>query len=101
MARQLTERDIERGRRVRAIREALGLTQDAIVGELNDTAKRMGLPATYRYYTVSRMESGSIGFEDAAVWIALDPEGRDWEWFVFGTTRKTVLRRISGGHGKG
>lgn len=74
----------ERGRRLRSIREALGLTQYDIVPKLNEAAERFGLPPNYRYYTVSRAESGTISFEDAAVWLAIDPAHHSWEWFVFG-----------------
>lgn len=76
--------DLARGARAREIRELLGLSQWDIVEALNKTAKGLGLPAVYRYYTVSRVESGSISFEDARVYIALDPQKRGWEWFVTG-----------------
>lgn len=86
MASRLTAQDIERGRRLTGIRETLDLTQYQMADRLNDAAEAMGLPARYRYYTVSRMESGSITFEDAAIWLSLDPvRGHGWEWFVFGT----------------
>lgn len=94
MARRLTPADVARGRRLTSIREALRLTQDAIVHRLNASARALGLPARYRYYTVSRMESGSISFEDAAVWLAIDPAGRGWEWFVLGTELETVTPTI-------
>jgi transcriptional regulator with XRE-family HTH domain len=97
MARRLTEQDKARRMRLKEIRTALDLTQDALVAQLNEAAKRMGLPANYRYYTVSRMESGSMSFEDAAVWLAIDPENRGWEWFVSGKPHKATLKRVSGG----
>lgn len=85
MARALTDHDRARGERAAEIRDRLGrLTQEAMTEKLNDTARQLGLPATYRYYTVSRMERGTISFEDAAVLIALDPERRGWDWFVRG-----------------
>lgn len=76
--------DAERGTRAKEIRDLLGQSQYDIVELLNTTARRMGLPASYRYYTVSRMERGSISFEDAAVYVAIDPNKRGWEWFVLG-----------------
>jgi transcriptional regulator with XRE-family HTH domain len=88
MARKLTDQDIARGRRLAEIREALGLTQDAMVPRLNVAAEALGLAVRYKYYTVSRMEAGSLSFEDAAVWLSLDPERRGWEWFVFGADHK-------------
>lgn len=80
--------DLERGTRLRLIREALGYTQFDFVEKLNQTARALGLPATYRYYTVSRIESGALGFEDAAIYLALDPEGRGWDWLVWGEREK-------------
>jgi transcriptional regulator with XRE-family HTH domain len=118
MARRLTEADVARGRRLTTIRDALRLTQDAMVERLNTSARVLGLPARYRYYTVSRMESGSISFEDAAVWLALDPLRRGWDWFVLGKEIMPTIRgeapesdrqvagfppkkrRVSGGHRK-
>jgi transcriptional regulator with XRE-family HTH domain len=89
-----TEYDIARGKRLTHIREVLGLTQDAMVDRLNETALSLGLPARYKYYTVSRMESGAITFEDAAVWLALDPTRHGWDWFVLGTEPERVRPRI-------
>jgi transcriptional regulator with XRE-family HTH domain len=73
-----------RGKRLAEIRDQLGITQDAMVPLLNAAAAELRVPATYRYYTVSRNESGTISFEDAAVWLSLDPLRRGWDWFVFG-----------------
>ena len=116
MARRLTEADVARGRRLTTIRDALRLTQDAMVERLNTSARALALPARYRYYTVSRMESGSISFEDAAIWLALDPLRRGWDWFVLGKEITPTIRaddsdrlvagfppkkrRVSGGHRK-
>lgn len=84
MARRLTEADKARGKRLAAIREAIGITQEQMVGRLNAAALTFGLAARYRYYTVSRIESGSISFEDAAVWLSLAPASMKatWEWLV-------------------
>ncbi len=101
MARKLTERDKQRGERVKAIRDGLGLTQYEFADQLNDAAERLGLPADYRYYTVSRLESGSVGFEDAAVCLSLDSERKNgelrWDWFVFGERRVGRLKPRPGG----
>ena len=80
--------DAERGARLREIRELLGYSQFDFVEKLNQAARAMGLPATYRYYTVSRIESGALGFEDAAVYLALDPQHRSWDWFIWGEAKK-------------
>jgi hypothetical protein len=96
MARKLTEQDEARGKRLTSIRDALELTQEGIVDLLNETALSLGLPARYKYYTVSRMEAGSISFEDAAVWLAIDPDKdvHGWDWFVLGIERKRVTPKI-------
>lgn len=83
--------DTERGARLRMVREALGYSQFDFVDQLNAAARSLGLPALYRYYTVSRLESGAIALEDVEVYRALDPEHRDWEWFVWGEARKPPL----------
>lgn len=82
--REVTGTMAERGKRLRTIRESLGLSQYDLAPLLNEMAARLGLPANYRYYTVSRAEAGTISFEDAAVWLAIDPARHSWEWFVFG-----------------
>lgn len=74
----------ERGRRLRSIREALGLSQYDIAPLLNQAAEQLGFPANYRYYTVSRNEAGTISFEDAAVWLAIDPAHHSLDWIVYG-----------------
>lgn len=89
MGKRLSDEDAARGARLREIREALSATQEEMVPLLNAAAERLLLSVRYKYYTVSRMESGSIGFEDAAVWLSLDPHRKAngplrWDWFVFG-----------------
>lgn len=86
--RQNPEAMLERGRRLAEIRDRLGLTQYEMVDPLNAKARALGLPEVYRYYTVARMEGGVISFEDAAVYLALDPEQRSWDWFVFGKEKR-------------
>ena len=82
---QLSAADHARGERAREVREALGIqSQYDMVDVLNKTARQLGLLARYRYYTISRIESGSIKFEDAALYVYLDPKRRGWEWFVMG-----------------
>lgn len=71
------------------------MSQYDIVDRLNATARTMGLPAHYRYYTVSRMESGALGFEDALIYIAIDPEARGWEWFVTGKQAREAKKADS------
>ena len=91
--------DVERGARAKAIRELLGQSQYDIVELLNATAKRLGFDSTYRYYTVSRIERGSISFEDAAVYVAIDPQQRGWEYFVLGAAKRAdpaLFQRVGG-----
>ena len=90
--REVTGTMAERGKRLRLIRESLGLSQYDLAPLLNETAARLGLPANYRYYTVSRAESGTISFEDAAVWLAIDPAHHTWEWFVFGEAKAKAAK---------
>ena len=52
----------------------------------------MGFGTRYEYYHVSRIESGSVNFEDAAVLISLDPEQRSWDWFIFGTSAEMPVK---------
>jgi transcriptional regulator with XRE-family HTH domain len=91
--RENPEANRVRGERLKAIRDALGLSQYDIVPLLNAAAEALGLPASYRYYTVSRNESGSISFEDAAVWLSIAPASLpvSWEWFVLGEAKKEAL----------
>jgi transcriptional regulator with XRE-family HTH domain len=76
-----------RGERAKIIRDALGLSQTEFLPLLNQKARQLGLPAVYtKDYVVSRTETGArpMTFEDVAVWLALDPEERPWDWLVFG-----------------
>lgn len=86
MARRREDKaaNVERGQRLLLIREALRKSQYDMAEVLNEAARAIGLPATYRYYTVSRNEAGTVSFEDAAVWLSVDPEARSWNWLVFG-----------------
>ena len=75
----------ERGRLLKAIREdRLGVSQYEMADLLNAKATELGLPAAYLNYHVSRNERGTISFEDAAVWLAVDPDANvhGWDWFV-------------------
>lgn len=77
--------DKARGERAREIRSLIGVSQWDLVPMLNNTAKALGLTPRYKYYTVSRIESrGTLSFEDAAAYVALDPQQRGWDWFVLG-----------------
>ena len=82
------------------------MSQWDFVERLNSTAKALGLEPKYKYYTVSRIESrGAIDFETAAVYVALDPKQRGWEWFVLGNAgvpkiQPELYRKVSGGKKK-
>ena len=71
--------------KVREIRDLIGMSQWDFVERLNATARSLGLEPKYKYYSVSRIEAhGSVTFEDAMVYAALDPERRGYEWFATG-----------------
>jgi transcriptional regulator with XRE-family HTH domain len=106
LARRLTRYDKARGKRAAEIREGLGLTQQGVVERLNKAAEDLGLPARYQYYTVSRMEQGSMSFEDARAWLTIAKPRRTWEWFVAGDrvedleTADFTEHRRAGGRGR-
>lgn len=105
---QLSAADRARGERAREIREALGIqSQYDMVDVLNKAARQLGLAARYRYYTISRIESGSVKFEDATAYVHLDPKKRGWEWFVTGQEHHSAkhadpasFKKVSGGAGR-
>lgn len=98
--RQDPQAMLERGRRLADIRARLSLSQYDIAPKLNAAARSLGLPESYKYYTVSRNESGTISFEDAAVWLSIDPLARGWDWFVLGLEPTPVRPTIQGEAGE-
>lgn len=98
--------DKARGERAREIRSLIDVSQWDLVPMLNNTAKALGLAPRYKYYTVSRIESrGTLSFEDAAVYVALDPQQRGWDWFVLGRggvakADPATFRKVAGRGGR-
>lgn len=82
--------DIERGLRVRAIREARGETQTDFAIALSREAAAIGLPVRYDVVDVSKRETArkTLDAEDFALVALLDPEKRGQLWVMFGQTVK-------------
>lgn len=87
--------------RLRAIREALGLTQIEFLPVLNREAEALGQRA-YSQSTLSKLESGAQAatFDDVLVFALSDPLGRGRLWLAWGdrdrdfTLRKAAVRDI-------
>jgi len=82
--RTISPYDRARGARLKQIREAYNETQPEFAKRLNKEARAHGYPERYYDVVVSRIENGSMTFEDAMVWMALDPHERTFEWFMKG-----------------
>lgn len=80
--------DIERGLRLRAIRDELEMTQEELAVALTGAAKRLGLPLRYDGLDVSKRETArkTLDPEDYAVIALIDPQRRGWLWVAFGQT---------------
>ena len=102
--RTITAYDRSRGQRLRQIRETYNETQPVFAKRLNAEAKRRGYPQRYYDVSVSRIEMGSMTFEDATVWLSLDPLERGWGWFVLGAAEHdadvALYTRANGTHGR-
>jgi hypothetical protein len=95
MPRRTSDADRARGERIAEIRAQIpDRSQETFADAMTKAANAMGLTVKYRYYTISRMEGGSISFEDAAVALSLDKERRGWDWFVFGTDVRTARQPL-------
>ena len=75
----------ERKRRIKAVREALGLTQEALLPVLNDAAQRLGV-RVFKQSSLSKIEGGpqAVSFDDVAVYAAVDPKRRGKLWLAWG-----------------
>jgi transcriptional regulator with XRE-family HTH domain len=71
--------------RLKAVREATGLTQARFLPRLNQAAERLGV-REYSQSTLSRLESGmqTASFDDVAVFAAVDPLQRGKLWLAWG-----------------
>ncbi len=80
-----------RGKRVRAIRDALGITGEGFADRLNDAAEQMGLS---RYWTSPKItntekDKRDLSFEDAIAIAHLDPKPRGWMWVAWGFSTRS------------
>lgn len=82
--------DIQRGQRLRAIREARGERATDFLEVLAREGGIRLLPSS-----LSRIENGSspITCDDVMLWSQLDPLHRGPEWIAWGIDRVTPLRR--------
>lgn len=83
-------RRLERGERVKEIRDGLELTGEEFAKLLAGRMAHYGAPAKYDRSKVSEMESGErkLTVEEAAVLVELDKRGRSSVWLVFGQRRQ-------------
>lgn len=86
-------RKIERGERVKSIRESLGLTQESFGMCLAQRMRDVGVVANYSRSKISLLEGGErkLTAEEAVVIADLDPFARGGTWLIFGEARKRVL----------
>jgi transcriptional regulator with XRE-family HTH domain len=78
--------------RLRAVREATGLTQLQFLPLLNEAAARLGVRA-YAQSTLSRLETGlqEATFDDVAVFASVDPERRGKLWLAWNEQTDSTL----------
>lgn len=74
--------------RLKAVREATGLTQLRFLPRLNHVAVALGV-REYSQSTLSKLESGAqaASFDDVAVFAAVDPKRRGRLWLAWGEER--------------
>jgi hypothetical protein len=80
-------RKLERGRRLRTIRDALGETQPLFAERLTKLARQLGLDhVSYDVGDITTRENGrrDLDAEDYAVVSSIDPVKWTWEWLAFG-----------------
>lgn len=85
-------RRAQRGGRVREIREAMGLQQDAFGAELTKAGAAFGLEESYNKDKVSKIETGArdVTVDEMALLLAMDPKKRTIDWLVFGAASTTT-----------
>jgi transcriptional regulator with XRE-family HTH domain len=83
--------------RLRAVREATGLTQLQFLAKLNAAAERLGTRA-YVQSLLSRLENGLQvpSFDDIAVYASIDPERRGKLWLAWGEAEDATLKARPG-----
>jgi hypothetical protein len=80
--------------RVRAVREACGLTQPQFAALLNETAARLGMPRPrYDEAKVRNMERAPRGitFSDVTLVAFADPQHRGRSWLAWGDSHDPTL----------
>jgi transcriptional regulator with XRE-family HTH domain len=84
----------EQAARLKAVREASGLTQLQFLAKLNGVAERLG-SRPYVQSLLSRLENGLQvpSFDDVTVYAMLDPERRGKLWVGWGETEDPTMRR--------
>lgn len=89
-----------RSERVKALQKLLGFEKKsgAFVVELNRIATELGLPPSWSPARLSKMRTAvqDLSLEDAAVFAALDPKERGWEWIAFGEALPRIAKRRPG-----
>lgn len=88
--------DVPRAIRAKQIREELGDTGAPFAARVMAKAAELGisLSAKFDQSVVSKIEGAirAIAVEEAAVYVALDPKGRGWDWFVVGAKKASAPR---------
>jgi hypothetical protein len=84
----------ERGARVQAMKESLGLTVIELAAELNRVAAQLGLPQRWTGPKVTKMGQGfqKTLVEDIVVLSTFDPEQRGLWWWAFGRDEASMKR---------
>jgi transcriptional regulator with XRE-family HTH domain len=83
--------------RLKAIREATGLTQLQFLERLNSVAKKLGT-RPYVQSLLSRLENGLQvpSFDDITVYATVDPKARGKLWLAWNETEDATLQRYAG-----
>ena len=80
--------------RVRAVREATGLTETQFAALLNETAARLGMSRPrYDETNVRKMESAPrrVSFDEITLIASADPQHRGRVWLAWGESRDSTL----------
>lgn len=84
-------RAAERGDRISAIREAMGLGGEEFAVAVNKAGAALGFELGYEKSKVSRLESGKVTYftaEEAVAIATIDPAKRGIEWLVLGPKKR-------------
>jgi transcriptional regulator with XRE-family HTH domain len=80
--------------RLKAVREATGLTQVQFIPRLNQAAEKLGV-RPYAQSVLSRLENGGqqATFDDIAVYATVDPLHRGKLWLAWGEADDATLEK--------